>query len=75
MPYRTSLIYTHQNAAGTGKVRDVSSDGLFLETPRALSVGEQLAIDFRFRHGQTNMAITGEITRTTPHGVGIRLIW
>ena len=75
MPYQTSLKYANQNETGMGRVRDISSDGLFFETPHAFAVGDQLEIDFRFRHGRTNMAIAGEITRTTPCGVGIRLIW
>jgi hypothetical protein len=75
MPYQTLLMYANQSKAGLGKVKDVSFDGLFFETPRALAVGDQLDMDFRFRHGQTNMAIAGQITRITPTGVGVRLIW
>jgi hypothetical protein len=39
------------------------------------AVGEQLDMDFQFRHGQKNMAIMGEITRITPTGVGVKLLW
>lgn len=75
MPYQTLLMYANQEEAGLGKVKDISSDGLFIETPRAFTVGDQLDIDFHFRHGQTNMAIAGKITRITPTGVGVRLLW
>jgi len=46
-----------------------------LETPRMFAVGDQLDMDFQFRHGQKNMAIMGEITRITPTGVGVKLLW
>lgn len=75
MPYETLLAYASRNTAGKGKVRDISSEGLFLETPRMFEVGEQLDMDFHFRHGQKNMAIMGEITRITPTGVGVKLLW
>ena len=75
MPYETLLAYASRTTAGKGKVRDISSGGLFLETPRMFAVGDQLDMDFQFRHGQKNMAILGEITRITPTGVGVKLLW
>ncbi len=75
MPYDTSLTYANQNEAGMGRVRNISFDGLFFETPRTFTVGDQLNIDFHFRRGRMNMAIMGEITRITADGVGIRLLW
>jgi len=75
MPYQTLLMYANRNKAGLGKVKDISFDGLFFETPRELALGDQLDMDFRFRHGQMNMAIAGEITRITPTGVGVKLLW
>ena len=75
MPYRTSLTYARKNGIGRGTVRDISCEGLFFETPQSFSVGDQLSMDFRFRHGGMNMAILGEIAHITPRGVGVRLIW
>ena len=75
MPYETLLMFANQNAAGMGRVRDISFEGLFLETPRKFAVGEQLDMDFQFRHGHKNMAIMGQITRITPTGVGVKLLW
>ena len=63
MPYQTLLMYANRNKAGLGRVKDISFAGLFFETPRELALGDQLDMDFRFRHGQMNMAIAGEITR------------
>ncbi len=46
MPYETLLAYASRNTAGKGKVRDIRSEGLFLETPRMFAVGDQLDMDF-----------------------------
>ena len=75
MPYETSLMYANQKEAGLGRVIDISFEGLFFETPREFTVGDQLDIDFHFRHGSTNMIIAGQITRITPTGVGVKLLW
>ncbi|MCB2169015.1 MAG: PilZ domain-containing protein [Deltaproteobacteria bacterium] len=75
MPYQTLLMYANHTATGLGRVRDISFEGLFLETPRTFAVGDQLDMDFQFRHGQMNMAIMGQITRITPTGVGVKLLW
>jgi Tfp pilus assembly protein PilZ len=75
MPYRTDLKYANRHQTGVGKVRDISFDGLFIETPLALAVGDEIAMDFRFRHTTANVAIAGEIRRITPQGVGVRLKW
>lgn len=75
MPYQTSLMYANQTEAGLGQVIDISFDGLFFETPREFAVGDQLDMDFHFRHGHMNMAIAGKITRITPTGVGVKLLW
>jgi len=75
MPYQTLLMYANRSKAGLGKVKDISFEGLFFETPWEFAVGDQLDMDFRFRHGHTNIAIAGQITRITPTGVGVRLLW
>jgi hypothetical protein len=75
MPYRTSLDYAVEDKSGVGRVRDMSSLGLFLEASEAFSVGDRLAMHFRFRHGHANMAISGEIRHIGPTGVGVKLIW
>ncbi len=66
-----------ESASGTwdGAVRDISSDGMFLETPRRFTTGERLKVAFRMRHSRQTVNMAGEIKRITPEGVGIRIIW
>jgi hypothetical protein len=75
VPYRTSLKFASHDHTGKGNVRDVSSDGLFLETPDVFAVGDPIDMDFRFRHTRVNVPIAGEIRHVSPQGVGVRLIW
>lgn len=75
MPYATAMRYRTGMSAGLGKVIDISSNGMFFETPLPLTAGEKLNIDFRFRNSNAAMEICGEITRTTPAGAAVRFIW
>ena len=75
VPYRTSLKFARQDRTGKGRVRDVSFDGLFLETPDVFAVGDQIDMDFRFRHTKVDVSIAGEIRHVNPRGVGVRLLW
>jgi len=75
MPYKTCITYADRRQTGVGKVRDISFEGLFFETPRTFAVGDQIRMDFRFRHTKANVAIAGEIRHTSPQGVGVRLLW
>ena len=75
VPYRTSLRFANQDHRGEGSVRDVSFDGLFLETPDFFAVGDQIDMNFRFRHTRFDVPIAGEVRHIGPRGVGVRLIW
>ncbi len=75
MPYATAMRYRTGLTAGMGKVIDISSNGMFFETPRPLAAGDRLQIDFQFRNSNAAMEICGEITRTTPSGAAVRFVW
>jgi hypothetical protein len=73
--YRTRLRFTSRRQTGVGRVRDISFDGLFLETPRPLAVGDHIDMSFRFRHTRSKVPIAGEVRHIRPQGVGVRLTW
>ncbi|MGD9098571.1 MAG: PilZ domain-containing protein [Desulfobacterales bacterium] len=75
MPYPTAMSYRSGTAAGLGTVVDISSHGMYFESPTPLTTGDQLCIDFQFRNSHAAMEICGEITRTTPAGAGVRFLW
>lgn len=74
-PYDTFAEYMNQSKKGEGAVRNISSDGMFLETRDLLDVGEKICIKLRFRHSKYPMNIVGEVARTAPGGVGIKFLW
>ncbi|MDJ0888400.1 MAG: PilZ domain-containing protein [Desulfobacterales bacterium] len=75
MPYPTAMRYRSGTDAGLVKVVDISSHGMYFETPTPLTTGDRLCIDFRFRNSHAAMEICGEIARTTPSGAGVRFLW
>ena len=75
LPYRTPVHYSNAWARGAGTVKDISSEGLFMETLFPPNVGDQILIDFQFRNSRHPMNIEGEIARRSPAGVGVRFLW
>ena len=75
VPYPTDMSYRSGITTGLGTVIDISSHGMYFETPTPLTAGDRLCIDFRFRNSHAAMELCGEITRTTPSGAGVRFLW
>ena len=75
IPYRTRAIYKSPKVNGAGTIKNLSSDGMFLETPIPLIVGDHVHIVFKLRNSQRPMDLSGEIARRTPVGVGVRFLW
>lgn len=75
MPYRAPAHYTNASVDGAGTVKDISSDGMFIETGHPLDVGDQISIDFQLRNSKHPMNIDGKIARRTHAGVGVQFLW
>jgi len=75
IPYGTQLRFRNRSADGIARVRDVSTEGLFLEAAPDFRLGDRLDLHFRFRYAREAMMLNGEIIRLTPDGVAVRLIW
>jgi len=75
MPYHSPVHYTNTSVNGAGTVIDISSGGMFMETPFPLTVGDQLSIAFLLRNSKRPMIIEGIITRSTRTGVGVQFLW
>lgn len=74
-PYPSPVHYTNPSVNGAGTVKDISSSGMFMETPFPLAVGDQLSIAFLLRNSKRPMIIEGIITRSTRSGVGVQFLW
>ncbi len=75
MTYATSVRLEDANGTWEGKVRDISSEGMFIEPTRTLPPGERLKVAFRLRHSRQAINMAAEVRRVTPDGVGIQIIW
>lgn len=75
MPYCTAAHYKSAALNGVGTIKDISSDGMFLENPFPLDAGTRIRIAFQFRNSKHPMNITGEIARGTPAGFGVKFLW
>ena len=74
-PYRTPVSYFNASLNGSGLVKDISSYGMFMETPVSPNVGDQIHIAFLLRNSRHTMDIEGEIARKVQSGVGVKFLW
>jgi hypothetical protein len=54
-------------------IKNVSAEGLFLETETALSAGDEIFISFFHPDSKTSIKTTGKIVSVDPKGVGVKL--
>jgi hypothetical protein len=74
-PYLTPVRYAHAAANGAGTAKDISSEGMFMETHGLLEIGDRIRIDFKFRNSKHPMDMEGQIARKAPDGVGVWFVW
>ncbi|MDJ0854809.1 MAG: PilZ domain-containing protein [Desulfobacterales bacterium] len=75
MPYHTTAFFHSTSLNGEGTIRDLSSEGLFLETPFPLIVGDEVHILFPLRNSKRPVNVTGRVARNAPTGAGIQFLW
>jgi hypothetical protein len=59
-----------------GKIRNMSLDGLFFETPLNLPLNNTVKVQFRLpgKHGKSESTLTGVVIHNTEKGVGLKLL-
>lgn len=53
-------------------IQDVSSSGVFIKTTKHLFAGQEIAMTFTFPQTRKTIMATGEITRITYDGAGVK---
>lgn len=56
-----------------GAIQDVSSSGVFIKTEKSLSVGQEVALTFKFPGSQKTFAATGKIIRVSNSGAAMEV--
>jgi hypothetical protein len=74
IPYHTSVKCYTPDGAVSGRIRDLSGKGLFVDIGKPFSVGERFELDFTFRSGKHSMKLRAEVVRQTYEGIAIRLL-
>ncbi len=75
MTYLTSVKLEGEKETWEGSVLNISSDGMFLETLQNFAIGDRVNVTFRMRHSGHTVDMAIEIKRTTPEGIGAKIIW
>jgi hypothetical protein len=70
-PYFMEVDYATCDRAYKDFIRDISEGGIFIETTRRFSVGEEILMSLFFPN-RSHRLITGKIVRITPNGIGIK---
>ena len=68
-----SVSFFSRNRHHNGVLKNACPNGLFIETADALSVGQTIELKVRDRKADKIKLLNGEIVRSGPSGVGIRL--
>ena len=74
-PYKISVPYAIGSKRGMGSVVNLSRGGMLFTTKDSVNVGENIDIDFKFRHGRHKMNLNGRIVRIAKDGVGVKFLW
>ncbi|MCG8472481.1 MAG: PilZ domain-containing protein [Desulfobacterales bacterium] len=64
------VVYVVQGRAYTGFIKNISNDGVFIETSDSLETGEKIILSFELPHGE-HVRVTGSIARLDMDGFGV----
>jgi Tfp pilus assembly protein PilZ len=60
------------DSAFNGCIKNVGGGGVFIETPSAFAVGEEITLTFSSPNHEEPIKIVGEIVWNVPHGIGVK---
>jgi len=73
---RKSFLETvdYTTASGTYRdfIKDISDEGVFIETRKPFSVGEEISMTFLLSGHEKRLKIQGEIVRIEEQGIGVK---
>ena len=70
-PCRIPINYAAYDRVFSNHIKNISSNGLFIETQRPLLVGDEIVMTFRLDGFDKPFKIRGEIAHATRAGVGV----
>ncbi len=71
-PCLITVDYAVEERAFSNYIQDISPTGVFIETSESFPVGQEIIMSFSFPEREDSFKISGEITRITPEGIGVK---
>ena len=71
-PFFTTLDYSTESGSYRDFIKDISMEGVFIETSIPFSVGEVLSMTFLLPEHEKKVKIHGEIVRIDEQGIGVK---
>jgi len=70
-PYTELLNFKSNNGSHYGHAKDISSTGVFIETPAKFEIGESVRLVLTFISAPNPVKLTGIVVRLADNGIGL----
>jgi len=71
-PFTTLVDFASQGRAYREFIKDISGSGVYIQTSRPFSVGQDVVLTFPFPGSQKHVKITARIARVNDTGIGVQ---
>lgn len=71
-PFLTTLDYSTESGSHRDFIKDISIEGVFIETSIPFAVGEGISMTFLLPEHEKKIKIQGEIVRIDEQGIGVK---
>jgi uncharacterized protein (TIGR02266 family) len=71
-PFFMVIDYSTEDRVYKDYIQNISAGGVFIETQMPFAEGQELSLSFPLPNYQKYIKISGEIIRTSQHGIGVR---
>ena len=72
--YNRTVYFDFENFTYTGTIIDISTTGIFIETPEPFKIGQMIMVNIPDAHGDSHVRLAGEVVRTESEGIGIKFM-
>ncbi len=74
-PYSIPVDYTTREGARRDVIKDISGDGLFIETRSPLRIGEEITMEFSIPDSPGPFKCKGKVVRQESTGMAVEFKW
>jgi hypothetical protein len=74
VPVSLVVTFSGRDGNGKGRARDISGQGLYVETPEPLPVGAHTVVAMSDRETQEEWHFSAEVVRISERGMGLRFL-